>query len=68
MIARPARWSDVGEVLVMREAVSESSDWSSASKRASWVVANEGMSTGSLGDMVVESLCWCVVLVYRSFW
>ena len=52
MIATPARWSAVGEVLDIRDEVSLSSDWSSASRRASCVVANEGMSTAFLGAMV----------------
>lgn len=56
MIARPARCSAEGEVLDIRDEVSESSDWSSASSSVSWVVAKAGMSTASLGAMV------CVVL------
>lgn len=52
MIARPARWREVGEVVVIREEVSESSDWSSKSRRASWVVAKEGMFTAPLGAIV----------------
>ena len=52
MIAIPARWRDVGDVLEIREEVSESSDWSSASRRASWVVAKEGTSTAPLGAIV----------------
>lgn len=71
MIARPARWREVGEVLVMRDAVSESSDCSSASRRASWVVAKEGISTGiaSLGAMVIEALvmCWIPEFLMRIF-
>ena len=35
VIAIPARWRLVGEVLEMRDEVSESSDWSSASRRES---------------------------------
>ena len=45
VIAIPARWREVGLVLDIREEVSESSDWSSASRRESWVVAKEAMST-----------------------
>lgn len=45
VIAIPARWREVGLVLDIREEVSESSDWSSASRRESWVVAKEEMST-----------------------
>jgi len=51
VMATPARWSEVGDVAVMREEVSASSDWSSASRRLSWVVAKEAMSTASLGAM-----------------
>ena len=52
MIARPARWREIGEVVEIREEVSESSDWSSKSRSASWVVANDGMSTMPLGAIV----------------
>jgi len=54
VMAMPARWREVGDVLEMREEVSESSDWSSASRRESWVVAKEGISTASLGAIVYE--------------
>lgn len=52
-MATPARWREVGDVVEMREEVSESSDWSSFSRRASWVVAKEGMSTASLVMAIV---------------
>ena len=35
-------------MLDIREEVSVSSDWSSASSRESWVAAKEGISTASL--------------------
>ena len=52
VIARPARWSDVGVVEEMRSEVSWSSDWSSWFKRESWVRAKEGISIAPLGDMM----------------
>ena len=58
MMARPAFWRAVGEALEIRDEVSDSSDWSSASRRASWVAAKEGMSTASLGAMVRVGLGW----------
>jgi hypothetical protein len=58
VMARPAFWRAVGEVLEIRDEVSDSSDWSSASKRASWVAAKEGMSTASLGAMVRVGFGW----------
>ncbi len=61
-MARPARWRAVGDVLEIRDEVSESSDWSSASKSASWVVAKEGMSTASLGAII------CVVFGCSCRW
>ncbi len=59
VIATPARWSAVGEELEIRDDVSESSDWSSRSRSASWVVAKAGMSIASLGDMVCVFLSGC---------
>lgn len=64
MIARPARWRAVGELLVTREEVSRTSDWSSASRSASCVVQKEATSTASLGAMMMEKtfdglLCGC---------
>lgn len=50
-MATPARWREVGELPVIMEEVSETSDWSSASRSASWVAQKEGMSTG-LGAMM----------------
>lgn len=54
MIATPARWSAVGEVFDIKDEASFSSDCSSASNRASWVVAKEVISTAPLGAMI-----WC---------
>lgn len=56
MIARPARWREVGEVLVIREEVSLSSESSSDCRRESCVAAKEGMSTAPLGAMVFMSV------------
>ncbi len=55
MIARPARERDVGVLFEIRDEVSASSDCSSASRRESCVVANEGMDIwdGSLGGIFV---------------
>ena len=75
-MAIPALWREVGEVLEIRDEVSLSSDWSSASRRASWVVAKAGISTASLGAMldskggVCKSYCigCCVLRHVRSRW
>lgn len=48
----------MGEVLEIREEVSESSDCSSASRRESWVAAKDGMSTASFGDILLLRLSW----------
>lgn len=48
-MARPARCKKVGEVLEISDEVSWSSDWSSASRSASWVVAKDGTSTEPFG-------------------
>ena len=52
MIAAPAHRSAVGDEADIKDDVSLSSDCSSISRRASWVVANEGISTAPLGTMV----------------
>lgn len=54
MMARPARCSAVGDVLEIKDDVSKSSDWSSASRSASCVVAKEGMSIASFGAMAKD--------------
>jgi len=52
VIARPARWREVGEVLVSRDDVSDSSDWSSASRRESWGVAKLEISRAPFGAIL----------------
>lgn len=60
MIARPARANAVGVPFESRREVSSSSDWSSASRSASWVVANEGME---IGEEDLEAMVWGVGVV-----
>lgn len=52
-MAAPARWRAEGEVLDIRVEVSASSLSSSAERRASWVLAKEGTSSGFRGGISV---------------
>ncbi len=71
MMARPARCSAAGDVLEIKDDVSRSSDWSSASRSASWVVAKEGMSIASFGAMFKYYTRWdfncSLLLEYKLF-
>jgi len=58
VMPRPARCSAAGEVLEIKDDVSKSSDWSSASRSASWVVAKEGISIASFGAIVKDYTDW----------